>query len=564
MVAKMQSSSFGQDFDIEIGKDALEYGEGSTIAVSSGNVIGENIKNISDLPRLLSTQIVISGNQLWFNWYSDRNMEHRGWNITYIADIDSCFETNPCQSGGTCLDGFFDYSCMCPAGYSGTNCETGKYPITIYIDECMSDPCLNGATCIDGINGFTCMCALDFTGNRCENDINQCASSPCVYGICVDGTGMYICVCEAGFTGVNCQTNIDECSSDPCMNGGTCIDGVNSYNCSCPPGYTGVNCGTEINECDSSPCMNGATCNDEVNGFTCTCAPGYTGTYCSTDIDECASIPCQNGGECMNQINSFECICAAGFTGTVCDMNIDECMSDPCQNGGTCVDGIAMYTCMCPDDATGTNCQTSLDACRSDPCVNGATCTNVGADYECSCPPGFTGMNCENDINECSSLPCLNGGTCVNGLAMFTCQCRFGYSGDNCQNVDFCDLEGEWYNECNDRISIERTATGMLLGTYTTNIQMLTGVQSYSMVVGFADNTCAFPTFGFTVSSNNGESTTSWTGQCHLCDEEEVLYTTWINSNSVNTCCDISKSNRVGQDRWTRYMQSQAPAQYVP
>ncbi|XP_071498142.1 fibropellin-3-like [Diadema antillarum] len=466
-----------QDFVSELNKDVLEYGEGSTIDLT----LIDNLLQ-GDISMLPSTQIVINGNQLWINWNTDRNIDLRGWNITYIADIDSCFETNPCQNGGTCLDGFFDYSCMCPAGYSGSNCETD-------IDECMSDPCMNGGTCIDGINGFTCMCALDFTGNRCENDI-------------------------------------DECSSDPCMNGGTCMDGVNSYNCLCPPGYTGTNCGT--------------------------------------DIDECASTPCQNGGECMNQINSFECICAPGFTGTVCDMNIDECMSDPCQNGGTCVDGIAMYTCMCPDDATGTNCETSLDACRSDPCVNGATCTNDGADYECSCPPGFAGMNCENDINECSSLPCQNGGTCVNGLAMFTCQCRTGYSGDYCQNVDFCDLEGEWYNECNDRISIERTATGMLLGTYTTNIQMLTGVESYSMVVGFADNTCAFPTFGFTVSSSNGESTTSWTGQCHLCDEQEVLYTTWINSNSVNTCCDISKSNRVGQDRWTRYMQSQAPAQYMP
>ena len=34
--------------------------------------------------------------------------------------------------------------------------------------------------------------------------------------------------------------------------------------------------------------------------------------------------------------------------------------------------------------------------------------------------------------------------------------------------VGFCDLEGMWYNECNDQVTITKTSTGMMLGDYMT------------------------------------------------------------------------------------------------
>lgn len=42
-----------------------------------------------------------------------------------LPDIDECAST-PCLNGGTCLDGINQYTCRCPPGYDGDNCENSK------------------------------------------------------------------------------------------------------------------------------------------------------------------------------------------------------------------------------------------------------------------------------------------------------------------------------------------------------------------------------------------------------------------------------------------------------
>eukprot|EP00057_Strongylocentrotus_purpuratus_P029758 XP_011684232.1 PREDICTED: fibropellin-3 [Strongylocentrotus purpuratus] len=196
----------------------------------------------------------------------------------------------------------------------------------------------------------------------------------------------------------------------------------------------------------------------------------------------------------------------------------------------------------------------------SEPCANGSTCVNSGVDFICICAPGFEGDRCESEINECLSLPCQNGGTCTDGLDMFTCDCRFGYSGLICEIFDLCDLQGTWYNEINDKLIIVQTSTGMLLGDYMTYVEQLTGMAASTVALGYAGLNPTNPTFGFTVVRWEGQSTTSWTGQCQICDEKEVLYSTWINILSVNTCFEVREATKIGQDKWTRYMQSTAPS----
>ncbi len=308
---------------------------------------------------------------------------------------------NPCANGGTCQDGIDSYTCTCPAGYSGTNCETN-------IDDCSPNPCLNGGACADGVNSFTCDCSgTGFTGATCETDIDECASNPCQNGgTCSNTNGDYECTCVAGWEGKNCDVNIDECASNPCQNDGVCTDGVNGYTCTCAAGYSGDSCEVNIDDCAESPCQNGGTCVDGVNTYTCTCAAGYEGNNCETNINDCAESPCQNGGTCTDGVNGYTCACVAGYEGDNCEVNIDDCAESPCQNGGTCVDGVNTYTCNCPIGYSGNNCETSAQItkyiCHKNPqseetiCLEGTetcgTCDKGGKQcWEASCGGGGPG-----------------------------------------------------------------------------------------------------------------------------------------------------------------------------
>ena len=46
-------------------------------------------------------------------------------------------------------------------------------PVITAIDDCDPNPCENGGTCVDGITTFTCDCEEDFTGLRCEQSEHQ-------------------------------------------------------------------------------------------------------------------------------------------------------------------------------------------------------------------------------------------------------------------------------------------------------------------------------------------------------------------------------------------------------
>ncbi|OWK63159.1 Delta-like protein 1 [Lonchura striata] len=173
------------------------------------------------------------------------------------------------------------YSCTCPPGFYGKNCELSAM-------TCADGPCFNGGRCTDNPDGgYSCRCPLGYSGFNCEKKIDYCSSSPCANGAqCVDLGNSYICQCQAGFTGKHCDDNVDDCASFPCVNGGTCQDGINDYSCTCPPGYNGKNCSTPVSRCEHNPCHNGATCHERNNRYVCECARGYGGLNCQFLLPE--------------------------------------------------------------------------------------------------------------------------------------------------------------------------------------------------------------------------------------------------------------------------------------
>ena len=208
---------------------------------------------------------------------------------------------------------------------------------------CFPSPCLNDGTCIRDGNNFTCNCPAAFSGPICTELIDPCAQNLCINGICTNTEDMtdYICECDMDYTGRNCDMTIDDCvvNNVDCNNGICVNDDGGGYSCYCLPGYTGDLCETDIdNFCSTSQaivCANGGTCMEGEGPLTfCECPIGFSGDNCLDDLPFCQSTICQNGTTCVEGVGTITiCLCATGFTGSDCGTPIQ---SGACQSHSDC------------------------------------------------------------------------------------------------------------------------------------------------------------------------------------------------------------------------------------
>ena len=128
----------------------------------------------------------------------------------------------PCQNQGFCLDGVEAYTCICPWGYDGVNCETD-------VNECANDPCDPYAECENTVGAYLCTCKAGFFGDGYAYDQINAPHGSVLVGdydhgwLERDATGKSDNN-EDGLIDVFGCTDINDCSSSPCFNGGRCID----------------------------------------------------------------------------------------------------------------------------------------------------------------------------------------------------------------------------------------------------------------------------------------------------------------------------------------------------
>lgn len=188
-------------------------------------------------------------------------LERRVNSISQLLVQDNCVSM-PCKNGGTCIDRYNSFSCICPTGWEGSECLQD-------VNECANFAgtdlgCQNGATCINNPGTYTCSCAPNFYGTHCLRRTIDCATQGrelCGHGTCVhsnDPAG-FKCICDQGWKSIEngpCSVDVDECadsrphcSKEPEVQ---CINLPGSFMCgACPQGYTGNGfyC-SDINECE--------------------------------------------------------------------------------------------------------------------------------------------------------------------------------------------------------------------------------------------------------------------------------------------------------------------------
>ncbi|XP_053675116.1 cubilin homolog [Anopheles nili] len=341
---------------------------------------------------------------------------------------------------------------------------------TLQTKLCVSGPCQNGGTCINLYDSFQCLCPSNWEGQTCTTDVNECAQFAgtdlgCQNGAtCMNTHGGYSCMCTDGWRGIHCNTRSQDCTNagaDLCGHG-ICVQTKDSYRCICDQGWKSGDgspaCSIDVDECsDMKPqCSKDpeVSCINLPGSFVCgACPAGYTGNgfYCH-DINECET---NNGGcstspsvACINTRGSYRCgNCPAGYTGDgrTCLAQGNRCSL--CHPMARCVDyGSALPSCICLPGYAGSGfgpsgcLRSSANPCASAPCKNGGTCTKIDAqNYNCTCPPGTNSPNCLRTVSPCEPNPCMNGGTCtpytVNLLTRYLCRCAGGYTGPRCQTV---------------------------------------------------------------------------------------------------------------------------------
>jgi len=121
-----------------------------------------------------------------------------------------------------------------------------------------------------------------------------------------------------------------------------------------------------------------------------------------------------------------------------------------------------------------------------------------------------------------------------------------------------CHLNGLWYNQHGSELFINHTDETHFCGEYRTAVEVDETSQSGELM-GHVRGKVIGKLMTFNVFWKNGDSVTTWSGQCHKpCDmgyfssDHTTLHTSWLMTSQVESCDRHWMATRTGQDIFTR------------
>ncbi|XP_046729152.1 cadherin EGF LAG seven-pass G-type receptor 1 isoform X2 [Silurus meridionalis] len=164
--------------------------------------------------------------------------------------------------------------------------------------------------------------------------------------------------------------------------------------------------------------------------------------------DPCDSNICPKNSFCMDEWNAHTCVCEPGFFGKDC---LDACMLNPCEHVSTCMQKPSSshgYTCECGQNYYGQYCENKMEK----PCPKGWWGSPVCGPCNCDVSKGFN-PDCNKTTGECrckdnyyspkdsdSCYPCdcffpgASSRTCDPQTGQ--CPCKAGVIGRECNRCD--------------------------------------------------------------------------------------------------------------------------------
>lgn len=194
--------------------------------------------------------------------------------------ITYCSLLSPCQNGGTCLDDGVDwYKCLCPAPYSGTDCEI--------IDDCLKDQPImchtwaaQGECCINNdymmknckVACGQCEVPKKQLDCKCSDDVNQQCEKRAQNGECCRDPEM-LKTCKKSCSQCGAIKKVPGC---PCMdNHQHCQLWKEDGQCEENPGFMNRWCKKSCGVCEINSEID-ENCKDKANWckfFTMDCKP---------------------------------------------------------------------------------------------------------------------------------------------------------------------------------------------------------------------------------------------------------------------------------------------------